>query len=408
MLNYKLRFLHSADLHLDSPFKGLRNLPDRIYDDLVKSTVVAFHRLIDLAIKEQVDFVLIVGDLFDQESSSIRSSLELKKGLERLNKHQINVYLSYGNHDYMMQEKAKLTFPPNTYIFPSDGVTNTVYRKDGQAVAEISGFSYHQQAVKDSMAKYYAKHSDAPYHIATLHGSIKSNQDHDHYAPFLIEDLKEVNADYWALGHIHKREIISETPFVVYPGNTQGRHMKEEGEKGCYLVEMNNHNPELQFCSLQEIIFSEEELGIDDVHNPSELMDKLVHFKDTLRNEKRKMVIRLTIHLNESIRLTPENIEDILDTINQTEEDEEFWIWFNEIKIHEQIDVDEDDLLKSNPFMNEVMQTIEQTEELDSYLEELERHPLFRRYMNISLDDMEEDIKIEAKELILRKLVKDR
>ncbi|SEP80170.1 metallophosphoesterase family protein [Piscibacillus halophilus] len=409
MLKPVVRFLHSADLHLDSPLKGLSNLPKAIYDDLSRSTINAFHKMVDVAINEKVDFVLIIGDLFDQESSSIKSSLELKKGLERLNSNFIKAYISFGNHDYMMQQKAKLNFPENTFVFPSNGVINTTYEKDGRVLAEISGFSYQQRAVIENMVEQYQKTTEAPYHIATLHGSLKTNQEHDTYAPFLLEDLKSVNADYWALGHIHKREILHQQPLVVYSGNIQGRHMKESGEKGCYLVELNGQEPHMSFHQLHDVLFSEEEVAIENVKSPEDIVNKLEQFKGTLRKEKHKTIVRLTVHLSGSddLSIGPDFVDEVLEIVNETEEEENTWIWINEMRLMKHQQYDREELKESNPFINEILKTIDQTEELDAYIDELQLHPLFKKYTNIEMNDLKDEIKQEAEDIILRNLMKE-
>lgn len=117
-----IRFIHAADLHLDSPYVGMQNLPEPIFKDVKESTLLAYNRLIELAIEEKVDFVLFVGDLFDQQSTSIKSVITLKRGLEKLKEHGIYAYISYGNHDFGIGEKVDLTFPDNTYVFQSEEI----------------------------------------------------------------------------------------------------------------------------------------------------------------------------------------------------------------------------------------------------------------------------------------------
>ncbi|WP_054754954.1 metallophosphoesterase family protein [Piscibacillus salipiscarius] len=277
----------------------------------------------------------------------------------------------------MMQEKAKLIFPQNTYIFPSDGVNSTTYHKHGQPLAEISGFSYRKQAIKENMVASYQRVTDASYHIATLHGSLKTDQIHDHYAPFLIEDLKKIETDYWALGHIHQREIISHEPLAIYPGNIQGRHMKERGEKGCYIVELNGSKPTYQFYPLQNIVFSEEEVAVEDIQKPSELVEFLLKFKDSLRKRHSKMMVRLILNIREN-DFSEDRVEDLLDTLNESEEDEENWIWFSELKLRQE-QISWDEIIESNPFIKEVLKTIEETDDLSSFLLDLKRHPLYRK-----------------------------
>lgn len=257
----EISFIHAADLHLDSPFKGLSNLPESIFRQVRESTFTALDRLIDAAIAKQVDFILIAGDLFDNEKQSLKAQIRLRKAFEKLQEHAISVYLSYGNHDYMSGNRYPVTYPENVFIFPTEEVSSFTFVKDEIKLAQIYGFSYENRAVYERKAKAYKINNQTiPYHIAMLHGSIISNTEHDVYAPFQISDLVEEDFNYWALGHIHKREILKNSPPIVYPGNLQGRNRKETGEKGCYHVVLKDKQADLSFIPLQSIEFQSKKL----------------------------------------------------------------------------------------------------------------------------------------------------
>lgn len=217
----KISFIHAADLHLDSPFKGLANVPASIFKEICESTFVALDRLVSVAIDKKVDFVLIVGDLFDNEKQGIKAQIRLRKAFEELKEHQINVYVSYGNHDHINGNIHPVTYPDNVFIFSSEKVSQFIYKRNHQPIAQIYGFSYENRAVLTNKAQeYIVADRSIPFHIAMLHGSIQKNTVHDVYAPFQKSDLFQKDFDYWALGHIHQREVLGERPPVVYPGNT--------------------------------------------------------------------------------------------------------------------------------------------------------------------------------------------
>src|SRR5690625_3545256 len=250
-MSKEISFIHAADLHLDSPFKGLAHMPASIFEQVRESTFAALDRLINMAIETQVDFLLIVGDLFDNEKQSLKAQIRLRRAFEELKRHHINVYLSYGNHDYTNGNSHPVTYPDNVFIFQNEQVNYFTYKKNEQALANIYGFSYENRAVNENKApSYRILDNQIPYHIATLHGSLHSNTDHDVYAPFYISDLAEKDFDYWALGHIHQREILKEDPYIVYPGNIQGRNRKEQGEKGCYHVSLSSTGTMASFIPL--------------------------------------------------------------------------------------------------------------------------------------------------------------
>jgi len=231
-----MKFIHSADIHLDSPFKGLRKAPDQVWQLIHDSTYRAFSNLVTTAIKENVDFVLIVGDLFDQVQHSIRADLFVNKQFERLNQKQIPVYLSYGNHDYLNDNTEIINYPKNVHVFSSNPQKEQLTLKDGTTVS-IIGFSYDKQAVKEDIVAEFPGRDQADFEIGTVHGSLDSlNAPEANYAPFSKTELLNLHYDYWALGHIHKRQVLNEDPAIIYSGNLQGRHKNEPGTKGFYLV----------------------------------------------------------------------------------------------------------------------------------------------------------------------------
>lgn len=231
-----MKFIHAADLHLDSPFGGLKNVPTQLMDSIYQSTFKALSNLVDTAIEESVDFVCLVGDLYDSDEMSIVAQTTLVDQCERLNKAGISVYLSFGNHDFSDNAKNHLTFPANVTLFTSKVETVTHMLKNGDEV-RLTGFSYAHRWEPSKIADYPVR-GDEKWHVGLIHGAIEgpSSTSEESYAPFTVKELLQKNYDYWGLGHIHVRQVLNENPPVIYPGNTQGRHRKESGAKGFYLV----------------------------------------------------------------------------------------------------------------------------------------------------------------------------
>ena len=142
----KITFIHTADLHVDSPFRGLSHLPTPMYEAVKESTFRAFEQVVDCAIEQKVDFVLIVGDLFDAEDRSIRAQARLRKQLERLHSVDIQVIISHGNHDYIGMEQTYLQLPQNTHVFNHEVETIKIITNDG-TVVHLYGFSYDQRHI---------------------------------------------------------------------------------------------------------------------------------------------------------------------------------------------------------------------------------------------------------------------
>lgn len=271
------RFIHAADLHLDSPFRGLLKAPEPIKNALSSATFAALRRLTDAAIEHEVDFIVVAGDLFDEADRSLKAQFALVKEWERLAEHGIAVYAIHGNHDHLGGRRAKLKLPSSVHIFGANRLHSApAYTRDGRLAAYVYGISYGERAVTENLAGRYVTQDGAPYHIAMLHGNVGGDPSHDSYAPCSLTQLAGSRFDYWALGHIHKREVLHNYPHVVYPGNTQGRNPRELGAKGCYLVEVDESGAaELSFIPLDSVRWLERSVPIDGITTEQELLNKL-------------------------------------------------------------------------------------------------------------------------------------
>lgn len=229
-----MRFIHTADLHLDSPFLGLTAMPTSLWERVHSSTFTAFQKIVDDAINLQVDFILISGDIYDRDQQSIAAIDFFTQQCERLNKARIPVYLLYGNHDYHVVHGTD-SLPANVYVFGNQ-VTTTVLTLANHETVAISGFSYDQRWIEEDQINDYPQKENTVWHIGMLHGAVQQSTA-NHYAPFTISKLISKNYDYWALGHIHKHQLLATNPPIVYSGNPQGRHKNESGQHGYYLVE---------------------------------------------------------------------------------------------------------------------------------------------------------------------------
>lgn len=252
-----VRFIHAADLHLDSPFSGLKNIPEEIMKSIQQSTFQSLSNLVYSAIHNQVDFVLFSGDIYDLEDRSVKAQVQFKREMERLEKQSIPVYIIHGNHDFAGDETLHISLPANVTIFNTSVETVNLVTKEGKVIA-LSGFSYDKRWITERMInKYPTRYNQVDFHIGLLHGYQEGKKsEHAHYAPFTVSELRKKKYDYWALGHIHLREKVSDFPPVYYPGNLQGRNKKETEEKGFLLVELNTHaSPEIQFIPSAPIIW---------------------------------------------------------------------------------------------------------------------------------------------------------
>ena len=228
-----VKFIHTADIHLDSPLKGLETHEDAPVEEIRGATRRAFDNLIEMALDESVDFILIAGDLYDGDWKNFQTGLFFAGRMGRLRKAGIKVFIVSGNHDAASQITKAMPLPDNVTLFTSDKPQSV--KLDNLGVI-IHGQSYSQRAVTENLAVQYPRYNANYFNIGLLHTALAGRAGHEDYAPCSQDDLKAKGYDYWALGHVHKREVVSEDPWIVFPGNVQGRHIREPGSKGATLV----------------------------------------------------------------------------------------------------------------------------------------------------------------------------
>ncbi|APX72515.1 DNA repair exonuclease [Companilactobacillus allii] len=301
-----MKFIHAADLHLDTPFISINNFSEKLQSQLKKSTYTAADKVFETAIKEQVDFIILAGDVFDNTERSLNAQMYLKNKFDELNKYNIKVYMIYGNHDYYRNAFSVIDFPNNVTVFSDEITTEKLITKDGLSVG-ITGFSYYRNHVTDDMVSNYPTRSTFDYQIGILHAGIGDNN----YAPFTVNELLTKGYNYWALGHIHKREILNRDPYVVYPGDTQGRNQNELGEKGFYLINVEGNVSKLTFVPSSVYIWKNAEINASENSTLNDLTDKI---SDLLSENS-----LLTLNITNAQRLNEEVIKSIDrgDVLNQ-------------------------------------------------------------------------------------------
>lgn len=227
------KFIHAADVHLDSPLIGLSKFQDAPVDLLRKATRLAFSKLIDMALEEDVAFVIIAGDLYDGTWKDFSTGIFFVSEMHRLRENKIRCFLLYGNHDAESQLTKNLPLPDNVLKFQARKA-HTYNLKDIRV--SVHGQSFKQRDTVDNLAEDYPEPISGAFNIGVLHTGIEGYAAHAKYAPCTVEQLKAKGYDYWALGHIHQQEILHENPHIIFPGNLQGRKITEQGPKGAVLV----------------------------------------------------------------------------------------------------------------------------------------------------------------------------
>lgn len=231
------RFIHTADLHLDSPLRGLASREGAPAEELRGASRRALDQLIDLALAERVDFVVIAGDVYDRDWKDYNTGLFFRSRMIKLREVGIPVFMIAGNHDAASVISRKLSLPDNVKYF-SSRAAETV--EPAAWPVALHGMSFPNRAVDENLVPRYPPAVAGKFNIGILHTSLAGNAGHDTYAPCSAEELIAKGYDYWALGHVHQPAVICENPWLVYPGNIQGRHARECGPRGCRVVTVND------------------------------------------------------------------------------------------------------------------------------------------------------------------------
>ncbi|MBU0438064.1 DNA repair exonuclease [Staphylococcus succinus] len=367
-----VKFIHCADLHLDSPFKSRSYLSQSIFDDMQKSAYESFEKIIDLALNEEIDFMIISGDLFDQQNRTLRAEVFLKKQFERLAKEQIFVYICHGNHDPLSAHVAT-EWPDNVSVFSENVETYQTITKNGEEIY-LHGFSYQNDAsYENKLDAYPSSQGQKGIHIGILHGTYSKTNTQNRYTEFRLEDLNNKLYHYWALGHIHERQQLSDMPQIHYPGNIQGRHFKELGEKGCLLVEGDNLNLHAQFVPTQFIRFEQATIETDKTTKQG-LFDEIQNFKAKVRTNG-KSIYQLNVILNSDVKISEQDIIQIHDMVSDYEENEHQFVFIEDLNIRNKHE-------EQNTLVNEFSpELIEDNTVYDQAMNDLYLNPKASKYL---------------------------
>lgn len=230
------RFIHAADIHLDSPLRSLALRNPELADLVGNATRRAFVAIVDLCLDEQIDALLLAGDLYDGEQTSMKTARFLMAQIRRLHEAGIGVFIIRGNHDALSRITRELTFPDSVKVFGGRAETVVTGRVRSDIPVAIHGLSFTQPHAPGSLIGKYKSPVAGAVNIGILHTSLAGTPGHDLYAPCSIADLQATGFDYWALGHIHKRSVVDGRCRIVMPGMPQGRDINESGPKSVSLV----------------------------------------------------------------------------------------------------------------------------------------------------------------------------
>ena len=314
------RFVHTADIHLDSPLRSLA-LRDRELAGLIGgATRRAFENIVELCLEEQVDALMIAGDLYDGGQTSMKTALFLAAQLKRLDDAGVRTFIVRGNHDAESRIKSRikleLVLPERAKVFRGRGEAVEIERPDGALPVAVHGVSFAKQHAPDSLVPKFKPPVAGAFNIGLLHTSLRGAPGHDNYAPCRVEELVAQGFDYWCLGHVHKRAVHHENPHIVMPGMPQGRDIGEAGPKSATLVHVGDDRSVA--CAERPVNvaqFERVKVNLAGAEEPREMARRIGERLDKLRAgvEAEHLVVRLELTggtpLNWQLRREPEWVE---------------------------------------------------------------------------------------------------
>jgi exonuclease SbcD len=395
MVMSSFSFIHAADLHLDSPFSAMSLNHPELAALMRSASMEAFEKVIDLCLAKGVDFLLVAGDVYDGADRSLRAQVKFRDGLKKLHDAGIRAFIVHGNHDALDTWSTTLDWPGRVHIF-RDRLETVDVERGGALLARVQGISYAEREERRNLSLLFGR-TGPMFHIGLLHANVGSDTGHEPYAPCTVEDLIRAGMDYWALGHVHRRKVLSHGPqWAVYPGNTQGRNIRETGEKGCALVTVTEGmEVAVEFHETARLRWILHELPIQGLMSEQQLLkalDKVCH-DISESGAGRPAVVRLVLSGSGPLfgfLRKPNAVPDLLDMIHETGMSYSPFVWVEQIQTRITPELDMDLLRQRSDFTGELLRCSkdllegrEFEETMRKELSSLFDDPKIRRFVDI-------------------------
>jgi DNA repair exonuclease SbcCD nuclease subunit len=290
-----MKIVHSADLHLDSPLRGLKEYEGAPLSEVRAATRSALGALVDLCLRQEAKLLLIAGDLYDGDFRDYSTALFFTEQMARLRAGGTRVVWLRGNHDAANRITRHLRTAEHVTELSHESPASVVFEDLGVA---LHGQGYAARDVHENLARGYPEPNSGLLNIGLLHTALDGREGHAPYAPCTVAELKAKGYDYWALGHVHQREVLSEQPWIVFPGNLQGRHIRETGPKGVTVVEVENDRiVSVQPHTLDQVRWELAEVDVTGAQSLSDVLDAATREMSKRRGEAEDRVLAMRVRL---------------------------------------------------------------------------------------------------------------
>jgi exonuclease SbcD len=336
------KILHAADIHLDSPLQKLGTYEHAPIDRIRGASRRALENMVQLAIDQSVDLAVIAGDLYDGDWPDQNTGLFFVAQASKLVKAGIPVVVIRGNHDAANLMTSSLPLPINPdgsqIMMRFDQVD--LRRFDSIGVA-VHGRSFRTRAETDNLAAEYPDPISGMFNIGLLHTALTGAEGHDPYAPCTPAQLADKHYDYWALGHIHMRSEhgLKDAAPIVFPGNIQGRHIRERGPKGCVIVDVDSRGGcATTFHELDVVRWEMCRIDVSQMQHVDEVADRFQQWLvgALVDADHRLLVVRVELvgktELNHALRRGQNQVKASLQAMAVTHGHDQLWL--EDLKIH--------------------------------------------------------------------------
>lgn len=359
-----LRFVHAADLHLDAPFKGVDATDARVGAELVASTYRALDAIVELCLERDVHFLVIAGDVYNASDKRPRAEFAFRRACERLAEAGVRVFVARGNHDPANGWSAGLVMPETVHVFSEHAVERVPVLRGGEEVCAVYGRSFRTAAETANLASEFSRATGDRLAIGVLHTNVGGREGHEPYAPCTLDDLRAAHMDYWALGHIHKPEVLSEDPYIAYAGCPQGLDPNETGLRGCRVVTVDGHGVTTEFVPVAAVAWERISLDVTDIESVDDLKVAGLDAADNACRDAgdRPVIVRMELVGRSAVHGLlgrPGVLDDLRDEIRIDGLAREPWVWVDRVYNRTRPLMDLDTLRVGQDFAGDLMRYVD-------------------------------------------------